>query len=117
MFRNELYGDVPGGVLIGWGVSQGEQFWGGLLKKRIPPWFPCVTYVAEEKEICRIMGEGVWKGTWKIGQEVTVLYDPDNPRISMIEGDTSIWMHSKRNMIIGFVLVLISGIAVAMFFC
>ena len=117
LFRNETYGDVPGNVLISWGVSQGEQFWGGLLKKRIPPWFPCVTYRVGEQEICRIMGEGVWKGTWKIGQEVTVLYHPDNLRISMIEGDTSLQKQSKRYTITGLVLILISAVAIALFFC
>lgn len=115
LFRNETHGDVPGGVLIGWGVSSGEQFWGGLLKKRIPPWFPCVTYRVGEQEICRIIGEGVWKDTWKIGQQVTVLYDPDNLRISMIEGDTSLQKRSKRYVIIGLVMMLISAVAIALF--
>ena len=101
--------------MIGWGVSSGEQFWGGLLKKRIPPWFPCVTYRVGEQEICRIIGEGVWKDTWKIGQQVTVLYDPDNLRISMIEGDTSLQKRSKRYVIIGLVMMLISAVAIALF--
>lgn len=115
LFRNETHGDVPGGVLIGWGVSSGEQFWGGLLKKRIPPWFPCVTYRVGEQEICRIIGEGVWKDTWKIRQQVTVLYDPDNLRISMIEGDTSLQKRSIRYVIIGLVMMLISAVAIALF--
>lgn len=115
LFRNETHGDVPGGVLIGWGVSSGEQFWGGLLKKRIPPWFPCVTYRVGEQEICRIMGEGAWKDTWKLGQQVAVLYDPDNLRISMIEGDTSLQKRSKRYVIIGLVMMLISAVAIALF--
>jgi len=117
LFRNETYGDVPGNVLVGWGVSQGEQFWGGLLKKRMPPWFPCVKYSVDGQEICRIMGEGVWKDTWKIGQEVTVLYHPDNLRISMIEGDTSLQKQSKRYTVTGLVLILISAVAIALFFC
>lgn len=117
MFRNETHGDVPGGVLVGWGVSQGEQFWGGLLKKRMPPWFPCVKYSVDGQEICRIMGEGVWKDTWKIGQEVTVLYASDNLRISMIEGDTSLQNRSKRYTIIGLVLILISVLGMVLFFC
>lgn len=89
LFRNEVHGDVPGSVLIGWGTAQGEQYWGGMLKKRIPPWFPCVSYQAGEKEICRIMGEGTWKDTWKTGQKVVVIYDSKNPHISFIEGDTN----------------------------
>ena len=117
LFRNETYGDVPGNVLIGWGVSQGEQFWGGLLKKRIPPWFACVKYSVDGHEICRIMGEGVWKDTWKIGQEVTILYHPDNLRISMIEGDTSLQKQSRRYTVTGLVLILISAVAIALFFC
>ena len=117
LFRNETYGDVPGNVLIGWGVSQGEQFWGGLLKKRVPPWFPCVTYRVGEQEICRIMGEGVWKDTWKIGQKVTILYHPNHLRISMIEGDVSMQKRAKRYVVTGLVLLLISVAAFAMFFC
>ena len=75
-----------------------------------------MTYVAEEKEICRIMGEGVWKGTWKIGQEVTVLYDPNSPRISMIEGDISLQTRAKHYLIAGLLMVLVSAVAIAMFF-
>ena len=64
-----------------------------------------------------LMGEGVWKGTWKIGQEITVLYDPNNPRISMIEGDISLQRHSRRYVIAGLLMVLVSAVAIAMFFC
>lgn len=117
LFRNETHGDVPGSALMGWGVSQGEQYWGGIPKKRIPPWFPCVAYVTEGKEICRIMGEGVWKGTWKIGQEVTVLYDLKNPRISVIEEDASLQMRARRYMISGLVMMVISVAAIVMFLC
>lgn len=117
LFRNEIYGEVPSGVLVGWGVSQGEQFWGGLLKKRIPPWFPCVKYKVDGQEICRIMGEGVWNDTWKIGQEITVLYDPNNLRISTIEGDVSLQKRSKRYMITGLVMIVTSIIAMILFFC
>ena len=28
LFKNETHGEVPGGVLMGWGVAQGEQYWG-----------------------------------------------------------------------------------------
>ncbi len=117
LFRNEIHGDVPGDALIGWDVSQGEQFWGGMLKKRIPPWFPCVTYKVDGKELCRIMGEGVWEGTWKIGQEVVVLYDLKNPRISTIEGDTSLQTRAKLSVGIGCVLLLITVVAIMMFLC
>lgn len=34
LFRNEMHGEVPQGVLTGWGVAQGEQYWGGMLKLR-----------------------------------------------------------------------------------
>jgi len=117
LFRNETHGEVPGSALLGWGVSQGEQFWGGLLKKRIPPWFPCVKYSVNGQEICCIMGEGVWKDTWKLGEEVTILYDPNNLRVSMIEGDMSLKKRCKRYMITGMVLMLISVVAIALFFC
>lgn len=78
LFRNEIYGNVLGGALIGWGTSQGGQYWGDILKKRIPLWFPCISYQADGKEINHIMGEGTWKGTWKTGQKVIVRYDPKN---------------------------------------
>ena len=115
LFRNETHGNVPGGALMGWGVSQGEQYWGGMLKVRIPPWFPCVTFTVGENEICRIMGEGVKKGIWEIGQQVTILYDPKNPRISMIENDISQKEKAKAYLIIGIILVLISVVSGAMF--
>ena len=117
LFRNEIHGNVPGGALMGWGVSQGEQYWGGMLKLRIPPWFPCVTFIAGEKEFCRIMSEGVKKGVWEIGQEVVILYDPKNPRISMIEGDISLLTHAKAYLIIGVSLVIISAVSIALFLC
>ena len=75
----------------------------------------CVTYRVGEQEISRIIAEGVWTDTWKIGQQVTVLYDPDNLRISMIEGDTSLQKRSKRYVIIGLVMMLISAVAIALF--
>lgn len=117
LFRNEIHGEVPGDALIGWGVSQGEQFWGGMLKKRIPPWFPCVTYKVDEKEFCRIMGEGVWEGTWNIGQEVVILYDSKNPRISIIEDDISLKTRAKLSIGTGCVLLLITIVAIMMFLC
>lgn len=117
LFRNEIHGDVPGGALMGWGVAQGEQYWGGMLKLRIPPWFPCVKYTVAEKEICRIMGEGEWKDRWKVGQEVTVLYNPENIRISFIEGDCSLEKKARAYLVIGILLVLLSGISVILFLC
>ena len=87
LFRNEVHGEVPGGVLIGWGVAQGEQYWGGTLKLRIPPWFPCVRYEVDGQVIEKITGEGVWEGTWEIGQQVTVRINSENPRICFLEGD------------------------------
>ena len=117
LFRNETYGEVGVGVLIGWGVAQGEQFWGGMLKKRIPPWFPCVKFQANEKEMQCIMTEGTQKGIWRIGQEVTVLYDEKNPRINMIEGDNSLLNRAKYYAIFGVVMLFISAIAIIMFLC
>ena len=117
LFRNETHGNVPGGALIGWGVAQGEQYWGGMLKLRIPPWFPCVTFKVSENEICRIMGEGVADGVWEIGQKVTVLYDPKNPRVSMIEGDISLEKKAKSYLKIGMLLIIVSVVSIALFLC
>jgi len=38
-------------------------------------------------------------------------------RISTIEGDTSLQKQSKRYTITGLVLILISAVAIALFFC
>ena len=101
LFRNETHGEVPQGVLIGWGVSQGEQYWGGMLKLRIPPWFPCVRFVVDGKEYIKIMGEGNFKEAWKVGQAVTILYDPANPNICMIKEDTSLRIKVRLNLAAG----------------
>ena len=50
LFKNKTTGEFPGGVLMGWGVGRGEQYWGGTLKMDIPPWFPCVRFEVDEKE-------------------------------------------------------------------
>lgn len=106
LFKNDTYGNVPGGTIIGWGVAQGEQFWGGTLKMRIPPWFPCVTYEVDGKEYCKLMGEGNYKDAWKIGQEVTVLYEAGNPQKAMIQGDHTYRIKSKLDLIAGIVLLI-----------
>lgn len=108
LFRNDTYGEVPGGVLIGWGVAQGEQMWSGMssLKKRVPPWFPCVKYDVNGEEIQKITGEGVWKDTWEIGQKVMILYDPEKPSICMVEGDQSFRYKRNVDLIIGCVVLL-----------
>jgi len=108
LFRNDTYGEVPGGVLIGWGVAQGEQMWSGMssLKKRVPPWFPCVKYEVDGKEIQKITGEGVWKDTWEIGQKVMVLYDPEKPSICRVEDDPSYRYKRNVDLIIGSVVLV-----------
>lgn len=89
LLRNECQGDVPEGVLAGWGVAQGEQFWGGMLHKRVPPWFPCVSFEAGGRGFVRIFGTGAFQGTWYVGQTVFVRFDPGAPHISALEGDPS----------------------------
>ena len=89
LFRNETHGDVPGGVIMGWGVAQGEQYWGGTLKIKVPPWFPCVRFEADGNVVEKLAGEGTWKGSWEIGQQVTVRFDPKTPKKCYIEGDPS----------------------------
>lgn len=66
LFKNKIHGEVPGGVLMGWGVAQGEQYWGGTLKLRIPPWFPCVRYEVDGKVYEKITGAGDQKGNWEV---------------------------------------------------
>ncbi len=105
LFRNDIHGEIPGGTQIGWGVAQGEQFWGGKLKWRIPPWFPCVKYYVDGKEYYRIMGEGNLKDAWYIGQEVTVLYEEENPYKSEIRGDES----HKIKIILDFSVAIVFG--------
>ena len=109
LFRNDSYGDVPGGVIIAWGVAQGEQLWSGIgtLKKRMPPWFPCLKYEVNGEEIMKLTGEGVWKDTWEVGQNVMVLYDPEKPSICMIEGDPSYRNKRVLDIVIGCVLLLL----------
>lgn len=114
LFRNETHGEVPGDVLIGWGVSQGEQFWGGFVKKRIPPWFPCVKYEANGKEIIRIMGEGNVKDAWRIGQEVTVLYDAEIENKSWIRGDESLTFKIKFYFLLALLFVLTGAVSIWM---
>lgn len=118
LFKNDVVGEVPGGTLIGWGVAQGEQYWGGMLKMRIPPWFPCVKYEVNGKEYHKITGEGTWKDTWGIGQNVTILYKPEAPDICFVEGDTSNQTKAKMCMILGtiFTVICIVGIVVLVMF-
>ena len=108
LFRNDSYGDVPGAVILAWGVAQGEQMWSGIgtLKKRMPPWFPCLKYEVNGEEIMKLTGEGVWKDTWEVGQNVMVLYDPEKPSICMIEGDQSYRYKRNVDLIIGSVVLL-----------
>ncbi len=112
LFRNDIYGEIPGGVQIGWGVAQGEQFWGGSLKWRIPPWFPCVKYYVGDKEYWRLMGDGNLKDAWYIGQEVTILYNEKNPRKSEIQGDESIKFKMKIDFLVAAVFLAAGMLAI-----
>lgn len=116
LFRNDIEGDVPGKTEAGWGVAQGEQRWGGALKFWIPPWFPCVHFEAAGKEYTKLVGEGAWKGTWKIGQEVTVLFDNANPNICTIKGDTSVARKIKQYLWIGILMTAACVISMLVLF-
>lgn len=107
LFKNEIHGEVPGGVLTGWGVAQGEQYWGGSLKLRIPPWFPCVRYKVDGKVYEKITGEGVWNENWKLGQQVTVLFDRDKPRICFLEGDLSYKQKCVFDIVVGCIATVL----------
>lgn len=113
LFKNKTTGEFPGGVLMGWGVGRGEQYWGGTLKMDIPPWFPCVKFEVDGQEYHVITGCGTRKGQWKLNQNVTVLYNPENPRIAYLEGDDSYIIHHRIYFCFGSVLVLLSALAYA----
>jgi len=114
LFKNDIHGEIPGGAIIGWGVAQGEQSWGGTLKFRVPPWFPCVKFEVNGVEYQKITGEGVWKDTWEIGQNVTIIYKSDAPGICIIEGDPSYRNKMKLCILNGLVfsVICIVGIVV-----
>ncbi len=113
LFKNKTTGEIPSGVLMGWGVGRGEQYWGGTLKMDIPPWFPCVKFEVDGQEYHVITGCGTLKGQWKLNQNVTVLYNPENPRIAYLEGDDSYIIHHRIYFCFGSVLVLLSALAYA----
>ena len=116
LFKNKTTGEFPNGVLIGWGVARGEQYWGGMLKMDIPPWFPCIQFEVDGTEYHVITGCGTLKGKWELGQTIAVLYDPANPRIAYVEGDDSYIIHHRLYFCIGLTLILLSGLACAILF-
>ena len=113
LFKNKTHGEFPGGVLMGWGVGRGEQYWGGTLKMDVPPWFPCVKFEVNGEEYHVITGCGTFKGKWQLNQNVTVLYNPQNPRIAHLEGDDSYVIHHRIYFCLGVLLVLLSALAYA----
>lgn len=115
LFKNETHGEVPGGVLIGWGVAQGE-YGGGTLKLRIPPWFPCIRYEVDGKLYEKITGEGVWKDNWEIGQKITILYDKNNPRICFLEGDPSYKQKRIFDIIVGCIFTVLCVVSILICF-
>ena len=112
MFKNETHGEVPSGALIGWGVAQGEQYGGSTLKLSIPPWFPCVRYEVNGKVYEKIIGEGVWKENWKIGQQVFVLCSKDKPRACFLEGDPSYKQKRRFDVIVGCVFMVLCIVSI-----
>lgn len=113
LFKNKTYGEFPGGVLMGWGVGRGEQYWGGTLKMDVPPWFPCVKFEVDGEENHVITGCGTFKGKWQLNQKVTVLYNPENPRIAYLEGDDSYVIHHRIYFCFGVFLALLGVLAYA----
>ena len=113
LFKNKTFGEFPGGVLTGWGVARGEQYWGGTLKMDAPPWFPCVRFTVDGKEYHVITGCGTLKGKWKLGQKATVLYDPKKPRVAYLEGDDSYIIHNRIYLCVGVLLILLAVLAYA----
>ena len=113
LFKNKTTGEFPGGVLMGWGVGRGEQYWGGTLKMDIPPWFPCVKFEVDGQEYHVITGCGTFKDKWKLEQSVTILYNPENPRIAYLEGDDSYIIHHRIYFCFGVAVVLLAALAYA----
>lgn len=113
LFKNKTDGEFPGGVLTGWGVARGEQYWGGTLKMDVPPWFPCVRFEVDGQEYHVITGCGTFKDKWHLKQKVTVLYNPKNPRIAYLEGDDSYVIHHRIYICFGIATVLLATLAYA----
>lgn len=116
LFKNKTTGEFPGGVLMGWGVGRGEQYWGGTLKMDIPPWFPCVRFEVDGEEYHVITGCGTVKNKWQLNQNVTVLYNPKNPRIAYLEGDDSYIIHHRIYLCVGVAVLLLAVLAYAILF-
>ena len=116
LFKNKTTGEFPGGVLMGWGVGRGEQYWGGTLKMDIPPWFPCVCFEVDGEEYHVITGCGTFKGKWQLNQKVSVLYNPQKPRIAYLEGDDSYIIHHRIYFCVGIAVVLLAVLAYAILF-
>ena len=116
LFKNETYGEFPTGVLIGWGVARGEQYWGGTLKMDIPPWFPCVKFEVDGMVYYVISGSGTLKDRWKLEDTVTVLYDLQNPRVMFLEGDISYVIRQRIYMVIGIILLALCVVEYALVF-
>ena len=113
LFKNKTTGEFPGGVLTGWGVARGEQYWGGTLKMDVPPWFPCVRFEVDGQEYHVITGCGTFKDKWQLKQKVTVLYNPENPRIAYLEGDDSYVIHHRIYFCFGIAIILLAALAYA----
>ena len=116
LFKNKTSGEFPGGVLMGWGVARGEQYWGGTLKMDIPPWFPCVRFEVDGEEYHVITGCGTFKDKWQLNQKVTILYNPENPRIAYLEGDDSYIIHHRMYFCVGLLLTLLGALACTILF-
>lgn len=112
LFKNDVIGEVPGETLIGWGTAQGEQYWGGMLKMRIPPWFPCVKYQIGEKEYSRLTGEGTYRDVYDIGEKVTILYDEKKPGVIAVQGDRSLRTKAKMELLLAVICAVITIVSI-----
>lgn len=88
-FNNEKIGDIPDGAIMGWGVSQGEQYYAKSIKVRFPFYFPCVMYKLDNQQFIKILGVGGFKNTYTVGDEVEIAYDINAPRKAIVLGDKS----------------------------
>ena len=82
----------------------------------IPPWFPCVCFEVDGEEYHVITGCGTFKGKWQLNQKVSVLYNPQKPRIAYLEGDDSYIIHHRIYFCVGIAVVLLAVLAYAILF-
>lgn len=115
LFKNKMEGDVDSKVLAAWSVAHGEQRWGWVLRMSIPSWLACITYSVDGNSYTKISGEGTTHDKWSIGQEVTILFDPADPKRHIMEGDNSYTWTIAIQLGLFVVLNIIAAVFIVLF--